>query len=409
MILDNQRRRSFAQADINTIIALFSPPDEKSTLGLGRKARFVMFRVPFEEVPSPIIFQEIDEAQQLTTDPKYRQLQVPVFGTNETIALTELSRPEFRIRVLEQADLYKDGVGSTDDETNFILAEPIYSGTKWGGRYLRAPKIFWTILEKGKGKLVRLGDIAEVRRGFTTGANDFFYLEATGGGAPKGLIHVRNAAGWEGLLDEDFLEPAVKSPKELSNITVDVSTLKYKMLMCHLSKAELRKQGKPNTLEYIKWGESQRYNKRPTCSSRERWWDLGIREAARVNCSYLIDDQIHFYFTDDGFFVSDNFQELYSADKIVASVASVPFTQMLCELGGRNPFGGGLLKVQTYEVADLLVLDPSTLPSSKLENLRQDFDTSDLDNSLRNVRLDIKRRGISAKKEKQKQITGKEE
>jgi len=31
-----------------------------------------------------------------------------------------------------------------------------YSGGKWGGKYLRAPDIFFTILEKGKGRLMRL-------------------------------------------------------------------------------------------------------------------------------------------------------------------------------------------------------------------------------------------------------------
>ncbi len=53
-----------------------------------------------------------------------------------------------------------------------------YTGDKWGGKYLRAPDIYWTILEKGRDKLVRLGDVADVRRGFTTGVNEFFYLDA---------------------------------------------------------------------------------------------------------------------------------------------------------------------------------------------------------------------------------------
>lgn len=43
------------------------------------------------------------------------------------------------------------------------------------------------------------------------------------------------------------------------------------------------------------------------------------------------------------------------------------------------------------------------------EYLGQDFDTSDLDGSLRNLLRNIKQRGISAKKKKEKQITGKEE
>jgi hypothetical protein len=52
-----------------------------------------------------------------------------------------------------------------------------YIGNKWGGKYLRALEIFFTILEKGKDKLVRLGDIAEVKFGIKTGANEFFYLD----------------------------------------------------------------------------------------------------------------------------------------------------------------------------------------------------------------------------------------
>ncbi len=51
-----------------------------------------------------------------------------------------------------------------------------YIGEKWGAKYLRAPDIYWTILAKGRGKLVRLGDVAEAQRGFTTGANEFFLL-----------------------------------------------------------------------------------------------------------------------------------------------------------------------------------------------------------------------------------------
>ena len=50
---------------------------------------------------------------------------------------------------------------------------------------------------------MRLGDIAEVRFGIKTGANDFFYLE------PLGPVHVqvwyvRNGVGWEGEIEEEF-------------------------------------------------------------------------------------------------------------------------------------------------------------------------------------------------------------
>ena len=142
-IIDNQARRSFASADVNTVICLFSAPDEKRESGLERTARFVAFKTAFEGVLDAIIFEEVEEANE------------------------RHSTPEHRIFPISQGDLLK---GGSDD----AAPKPKYTGDKWGGKYLRAPDIYWTIIEKGKDKLVRLGDIAEVRRGFTTGANEFF-------------------------------------------------------------------------------------------------------------------------------------------------------------------------------------------------------------------------------------------
>ncbi len=54
------------------------------------------------------------------------------------------------------------GHDDEDDEEGEKLPKPSpggplikvvrYVGNKWGGKYLRAPDIYWTILEKGKGK-----------------------------------------------------------------------------------------------------------------------------------------------------------------------------------------------------------------------------------------------------------------
>ena len=115
-----------------------------------------------------------------------------------------------------------------------------YAGDKWGGKYLRAPDIYWTLLEKGKDKLVRLGDITEVRRGFTTGANEFFCLDA--------------ARIQEWGVESEFLKPVIKSPRECKSILVDPSQLQFKLFMCHADKAALAGTA---ALEYIKWGENK--------------------------------------------------------------------------------------------------------------------------------------------------------
>jgi hypothetical protein len=260
LILDNEVKRSFAQADVNTVIVLLAPPDDRREDGLSKTARFVMFKKPFEEVARAEVFKAIEAVAD-------RQ-----------------STEVYRVTARLQRELLEEGLESETDEAEESTARkrksggPLiktarYIGNKWGGKYLRAPDIFFTILEKGKGKLVRLGDIAEVRRGFTTGANEFFYLEPTGKPAPAGYLHVRNGAGWEGEIEEEFLKPVIKSPRECRSILIKPEDLHYKIFMCHRDKSELKDTA---ALEYIRWGEAQGYHERPSCRGRQRWWEARL-------------------------------------------------------------------------------------------------------------------------------------
>ena len=219
-----------------------------------------------------------------------------------------------------------------------------YTGDKWGGKYLRAPDIYWTILEKGKDKLVRLGDVAEIRRGFTTGANEFFYLDD------------ERIQEWG--IESEFLKSVIKSPRECKSILVDPSQLQFKLFMCHADKATLAGTA---ALEYIESGESQRYHRRPSCKGRVRWWDLGKREIPTLSFNYLISSTARTLYTQNNCYTSDNFQEVHTDSSLVvplcASLNSSLF-QLMVNMAGRSNFGGGLLKIQTYEISELLCLDP---------------------------------------------------
>ena len=221
-----------------------------------------------------------------------------------------------------------------------------YTGDKWGGKYLRAPDIYWTILEKGKDKLVRLGDVADVRRGFTTGANEFFYLDAE---------RIR-----EWGIESKFLKSVIKSPRECKSIRVDPNQLQFKLFMCHADKSALAGTA---ALAYIEWGESQGYHQRPSCKSRTRWWDLGERQIPSLSFNYLISSTARTLYARDGCYTSDNFQEVHTDSSLTlplcASLNSSLF-QLMVNMAGRSNFGGGLLKIQTYEMAELLCLDPKT-------------------------------------------------
>ena len=221
--------------------------------------------------------------------------------------------------------------------------EKKYAGDKWGGKYLRAPDIYWTILEKGKDKLVRLGDVAEVRSGIRTGVNEFFFLDA------------ERIQEWG--IEAEFLKPVIKSPRECKSILVDPSRLQFKLFMCHADRAALADTA---ALEYIKWGEKQGFHQRPSCKGRARWWDLGEREMPALAFNYLISSTARTLYAKRDCYTSDNFQEVHT-DLILPLCASLNSSifQLMVNIAGRSNFGGGLLKIQTYEVSELLCLDPN--------------------------------------------------
>ena len=306
MVIDNRAKRSFAQADVNTVIVLAGPPERRRPLTeeemKRRPVRFVAFRVPFEEAISPVVFSEIED----------ENLYQPLAG------FRVLRRPEFRAILTDQWSLYQEGLAEPEEDEAAPsggkarrrgkgapalggMALRPYAGAKWGGKYLRAPDIFFTILEKGKDQLVRLGDIAEVRRGFTTGANEFFYLEPVGRTvkeaaalrekAPRAPVRVRNGAGWEGEIEAAWLRPVIKSPREIRTLRVRLEDLRYLVFMPPEDIRKAIDQGRqpplsryPKAAAYIRWGERQGYPTRPTCASRQWWWDLGERPIGQICC-----------------------------------------------------------------------------------------------------------------------------
>lgn len=258
-IYDNCAKRSFTQADINTIIVVFSPPLNRRGDGLENSAKFVLFKKPFEDVINTGNLTEIENVRDTLNTNSYRVISVP------QIKLLEKGWEYPEDTTEEYKKIFKFGIGK-------------YTGNKWGGKYLRAPDIFFTILEKGKDKLVRLGDIAEVRFGIKTGCNEFFYLPSKHFDIKKEGKYYRLIPKHEGLLDdlrieEEYLQPVIKSPRECKSIFVNPNDLKQNIFMCHKSKAEMINF---SVVRYVEWGEKQHFNKIPSCKGRQKWWDLGI-------------------------------------------------------------------------------------------------------------------------------------
>jgi len=319
-VIDNIVQRTF-ESDINTVIVLIKRLKDRDEIKDEDALKFIAFKKPFEEIAKAEAFKQVEKENKFVINDVYRLF------------------PKKRIELLEE------GVEIPEEGLIPDVKSLPYIGNKWGGKYLRAPKIFFKILEKGKDKLVRLGDIAEVKIGFITGANEFFYLEPTGKHAPKGLLHVKNSAGWEGYIEEEFLKPVIKSPRELKTILVREEDLKYKVFMCHKSKEQLKGT---YALKYIEWGEKQGYHKKPTYASRPRWWDLGDQEISL--CVYpMVNNDRLIVSHNDLFFGDANVVGIYPKEflyrtKLFSVVLNFSGLMIFWELYGISNLGGGAIK-----------------------------------------------------------------
>jgi hypothetical protein len=342
-IYDNSAKRSFIQADINTIIVVFSPPFKKRGDGLETSAKFILFKRPFEDVISAANLIEIESVKDTLNTDSYRVISIP------------------QKRLLEEGWEYPEEITEKHKKVfKFNIGK--YIGNKWGGKYLRAPDIFFTILEKGKDKLVRLGDIAEVRRGFTTGCNEFFYLPSKHFDIEKEGEYYRLIPKHEGLpedlrIEEEFLKPVIKSPRECKSIFVNANELRQKLFICNKSKEELR-----NTIanKYIEWGENKDFNKIPSCKGRSRWWDLGIWKYPDMIWSDAYNDRYATFSVPKDHFADKRFFYIYPQNSTSFEMTKLYLNSVIIplfiEIEGIANLAEGVIYTNVYWLKKLPVL-----------------------------------------------------
>jgi hypothetical protein len=245
--------------------------------------------------------------------------------------------------------------------------QPVFGATagrtrRWGA-LLRAPQVYLDTLDRNRERLVPLTSLARVRRGFTSGANEFFYLD------PAAL------AEWN--IEPEFLCPLVKSPRDCTGWTVELLRLPYHVFVVHRGKRAL---AGTNALCYIEWGESQGFHTRPTCAARERWYDIGEKPVAHLAWFKGVWTR-HFcpLLPDPGVALD---QQLYGIElhepalgKVVAALLNSTWTALCAELGGRVNLGEGILWMAAYEASQLPLPDPARITSAQVSALRAAFDT----------------------------------
>jgi len=179
-----------------------------------------------------------------------------------------------------------------------------YYGGKWG-IHLRAPDLWFKWLDRFRDRLAPLGEIAEVRRGITSGKDEFFFPRDASAdgldeisdpvtferefGVPRQQVEsgaVRLVRCGEGRgeirpIEARYLEPEAHSLMEVKGYTVQPRDCARLILLVGESRQAL--QG-TCALKYIEWGEANGWHQGATCTARanaERgWYDLTGHERA---------------------------------------------------------------------------------------------------------------------------------
>ncbi len=323
-IIDNQSQRSFSNADINTIISVLDAPKPLNKLN-EVTAKFVMFKKSFDEA---LVAENI----------------LLIDNQNKTVEVNN----DFRCYQLNNSDLLEEG-NEYENETQKKLKQGKYIGDKWGGKYLKAPDIFFTIIEKGKDKLVKLKDIADVKFGIKTGCNEFFYLTNDQAESLK--------------IEKEFLKPIITSSKTVKKYLVEEEDAERLIFSCSKSKAELKNT---KALDYILCGETKNYHEIQSVQSRKYWYEFPKQKKSdfvllrfRDKRSWQPINEFENMLFGDTLFIGNFKNELNISTQNI--VLNNTYFILNIELLGRSNLGDGLLTTYGPDLKPSLTINPELI------------------------------------------------
>jgi methylase of polypeptide subunit release factors len=410
-IIESKVERWFEDADINTAITILEKCDDKKArdsnlvkfIYLKRKLREIIPIGENEEERWNNVEKFVNFIENCDKNEKIRNQMKKIEFLGKTLWIYE--DENFRITMISQADLWAEG---WNDEENK------YEGSKWG-KYIRAPEIFFKILEKGKDIFVPLKKIAEVRFGIKTGANEFFYLTQERinelGIEREFWMHPVKYDEWlkikdlipkediwidkdgeyfkksqyaeEYKLDDVLINGnviwipnyVIKTPKEIEGLIINYKAIKYRALIIRKDKQELKGT---NILKYIEWGEEQGFDERPTCSSRERWYELPKLPKPDILFRQFFDVKFNFPLASEDILTDHTFYYICFKDnqnkKAYAAIFNSTVHALMTEIYARTVMGQGVLIAYGPEMRPLPVININKLSSEQKVKLEALFD-----------------------------------
>ena len=236
---------------------------------------------------------------------------------DEILILTkDTSHKRYRARLINQGMLWRHGVAlgammrgelanpANDEESaaegrdqKMGVSAGSYFGGKWGV-YLRAPDLWFDLIDRFEDRFASLGALAEIRFGVKSGKDDFFYPKDTtqacldaladpvvfeheygvarsqvADGTVK-LVLAGEKRGELHAIEAAYLEPEVHSLMEVKGFVAHEQDCSRLIFLAASPRKSLQKRAKA----YVAWGEERGVHEGSTCAQRvtkeKDWYDL---------------------------------------------------------------------------------------------------------------------------------------
>ena len=320
-VVESAVERWFSLARVNTCLIIVERADYPESRSANR-TRFVRLRRPLHD----LLGHESDSRRVASVE----QLVTRLMPAADRVM------PGASVRVRDQGSL-----AATD---------------RWGA-LLRAPEFY---LHQPARPVAPLGEWATVQRGYTTGANDYFYLDR------------RRVDKWG--IEPVYRQPLLKSLRGVRALTLTAADCRHEVLAIPAD-ADLTGTA---VADYLEWAESRGIAERATCAGRRPWYALPEQPAAALVLAKGV-WQRHFAPVIAGQIAVD--QQIYRislAERVssgeTAALLNSTWFALACELGGRMNLGEGVLWLATYELSEILLPDPRGLDDATRRELSSHFE-----------------------------------
>lgn len=442
-IMESHAEPWFEDARVKTCAVILQRcSDEKARR--GHLVKFVRLNVPLAQ----ILGQRDGEAARQAAAEKLRDTIIR--------QKKDRSRDEFRIIVKKQGDLWEDGVragrlfelqkqrqlagtsydgqsgkpplkvremmldetngenedAETDENGNGVfhgISASGYGGGKWG-KYLRAPELYFRIMDRFRDRFVPLGEIATIRFGVKSGCDAFFMpRDVSASFLAKYDKHAWRTApfhtgcrrdevesgkaklvlagdGTVHAIEAEYLVPEVHSLMNVSRPIVRAQDLDRLILLVAKPTEKLKgtyvgrylRYGERHTI-VSKKSQAVPVSKRPTCAAREPWYDLTYTKRGHLVWSKSQHYRHVVVYNQHGLIVNCNLYDVTVEDEkrrppdVVAAVLNSTLVAWLKIYGGRYAGTEGNLKTEVVDVNMLQVPDPSSAEPGVAVALREAF------------------------------------